>query len=126
MGLLVNMVLVSKKQKRDVFTYLVKEDAYLPAHGQVTTVPNLQAMMIVKSLKSRGCLNEVFNWGWHYYFLTDDGVKSLIKQLGLPADAKILPATHSKKRKVAVAAAETETKGKGEDEAEEETPKAAE
>ena len=105
------MVLVSKEQRRAVFTYLLKEgvivvkkDAYLPTHGQVSTVPNLQVMMIVKSLKSKGCLNEVYNWGWSYYFLTDEGVAMLIKNLGLPADAKILPATHTKKKRVAVAA----------------------
>merc|ERR1719399_2125052 len=100
------MVLVSKDQRRTVFTYLLKEgvivvkkDAYLPFHGQVTSVPNLQVMMIVKSLKSRGCLNEVYNWGWSYYFLTDEGVAFLIKNPGLPADAKILPATFEKKKK---------------------------
>ena len=81
-------------------------------------MPNLQVMMIVKSLKSRGCLNEVYNWGWKYYFLTDEGVKFLIKALGLPADAKILPATHAKKKKVAVQAAEDDTK-EGKEEAEE-------
>ena len=56
--------------------------------------------MITKSLKSRGYLNEVYNWGWRYYFLTNDGVAYLIKELGLPADAKILPATHTKKKVV--------------------------
>ena len=126
------MVLVSKEQKRKVFTYILKEgvivvkkDAYLPQHAQVD-VPNLQVMMIVKSLKSRGCLNEVYNWGWMYYFLTDDGVKFLIKALGLPADAKILPATHTKKVRVAVVP-EGEKEGKeAKVEETEETPAAAE
>ena len=101
------MVLVSRDNKRTIFTYLlregvivVKKDAYLPVHQQVNTVPNLHVMMITKSLKSRGYLNEVYNWGWRYYFLTNDGVQYLIKELGLPADAKILPATHAKKRVV--------------------------
>merc|ERR1711908_258768 len=75
-------------------------DAYLPVHPQITAVPNLHVMMITKSLKSRGCLNEVYNWGWRYYFLTNEGVKYLIQQLGLPADAKIVPATFAKKRTV--------------------------
>ena len=57
-------------------------------------------MMITKSLKSKGFLNEVYNWGWKYYFLTNDGVAFLIKELGLPVDAKILPATHTKKKVV--------------------------
>merc|ERR1712054_714344 len=99
------MVLVSKDNKRAIFTYLlregvvvVKKDAYLPVHQQITTVPNLHVMMITKSLKSRGYLNEVYNWGWKYYFLTNEGVSFLIKELGLPADSKIVPATHTKKR----------------------------
>merc|ERR1711907_155056 len=129
----VQMVLVSKEQKRKVFTYLLKEgvivvkkDAYMPAHGQVTDVPNLQVMMITKSLKSRGCLNEVYNWGWLYYFLTDDGVKYLIKALGLPADAKILPATHPKKVRVAVVPAEDKEGKEAKAEEAEETPTPAE
>ena len=62
------MVLVARENRRTVFEYLLKEgvivvkkDAYLPRHAQ-TNVPNLQAMMIVKSLKSRGFLNEVYSW----------------------------------------------------------------
>ena len=101
------MVLVSKDNKRVIFTYLlregvivVKKDAYLQHHQQVTQVPNLHVMMITKSLKSQGFLNEVYNWGWRYYFLTNDGVAFLIKELGLPVDAKILPATHTKKKVV--------------------------
>jgi small subunit ribosomal protein S10e len=101
------MVLVSKDNKRVIFTYLlregvivVKKDAYLQHHQQVTQFPNLHVMMITKSLKSQGFLNEVYNWGWRYYFLTNEGVAFLIKELGLPVDAKILPATHTKKKVV--------------------------
>ena len=61
-------------------------------------------MMMVKSLKSLGCLNEVYNWGWSYYFLTNKGVSFLINELGLPVDSKIVPATHAKKRVKVVAA----------------------
>ena len=98
------MVLVSKDNRRTIFEYLLKEgvivvkkDAYLPVHQQITTIPNLHVMMIAKSLKSRGALNEVYNWGWKYYFLTNEGVKYLIEELGLPADARIVPATFAKK-----------------------------
>ena len=72
-------------------------------------------MMVVKSLKSKGCLNEVYNWGWSYYFLKDEGITFLIKELGLPADAKILPNTHSKKRKVMVQSGDSKTKGEDEE-----------
>merc|ERR1711939_204664 len=116
-----NMVLVQRDQRRAIFKYLlregvivVKKDAYQPFHQHITTVPNLQVMMIVKSLKSRGCLNQTYNWGWSYYFLTQDGVRYLIKELGLPADSKILPATYTKKKKVAAPTAAADgTKGEG-------------
>lgn len=63
------MVLVSKENKRKIYEYLlnegvivVKKDSYLPKHQQLTDVPNLQVMMIVKSLKSKGFVQDVFCW----------------------------------------------------------------
>ena len=63
------MVLVSKENKRKIFEYLMKEgvicckkDAYLPKHQNLKDVSNLEVMMIVKSLKSRDYLEEVFSW----------------------------------------------------------------
>jgi len=38
--------------------------------------------MVVKSLKSKGLLDEVFNWQWSYYFVNEAGVKYLGKALG--------------------------------------------
>ena len=122
------MVLVSKEERRTIFSYLlkdgvivVKKDAYLPRHQQITDVANLHVMMIVKYLKSRGCLNEVYSWGWSYLFLTNSGVEYLIKELGLPVDCMIVPATHAKKR-VKVVAPTKEGK-EGEEEAEEKPTK---
>ena len=117
------MVLVSNADRRAIFEYLlregvivVKKDAYMPVHGQVKSVSNLNAMMIVKSLKSKGYLNEVYNWGWNYYFLTNAGVKFLIQELGLPADSKIVPATHTKKRTTTTTVDAPATKGGDADE----------
>jgi len=63
------MVLVSKQEKRAIYTYLLKEgvivvrkDSYLPRHHSLGDVPNLRVMMIVKSLTSQGYLTQVFNW----------------------------------------------------------------
>ena len=38
--------------------------------------------MIVKSLKSQGYLQDVFNWQWSYYTVTNKGVNFLVKALG--------------------------------------------
>ena len=46
------------------------------------------------SLKSRGHVREVFNWQWHYFFLTDTGIEYLKGYLNLPED--VVPATLKK------------------------------
>jgi len=119
------MVLVSKENKRKIYEYLlnegvivVKKDSYLPKHQQLA-VPNLHVQMIVKSLKSKGFLQEVFSWQWAYYTITNKGVAFLVKELALPAD--IVPATFKKKR--AATAGATRVKG---DEGEDEKPAAEE
>jgi small subunit ribosomal protein S10e len=63
------MVLVSKENRRKIYEYLlnegvivVKKDSYLPKHQHLKEVPNLQVMMIVKSLKSQGFVQDVFCW----------------------------------------------------------------
>ena len=119
------MVIVAREDRRAIFEYLLKEgvivvkkDAYLPAHQHVSTVPNLHVMMVTKSLKSRGCINEVYTWGWHYYFLTKEGLAYLLKELGLE-DSKILPATYAKKIRKAIDAPEGEKVAKVDGDAEE-------
>ena len=83
------MVLVSKENRRAIYEYLlnegvivVKKDAYLPRHQSLKDVPNLQVMMIVKSLKSKGFVQDVFCWQWAYYTITNKGVAFLVKELG--------------------------------------------
>ena len=100
------MVLVSKAERRQIFTYLlregtivVKKDAYLPHHQHLKEISNLRVQMIVKSLKSRGYLNEVFSWQWSYYTITKAGIAFLVKELGVSSD--VVPATYKKKRPVA-------------------------
>ena len=102
------MVLISKEEKRAIFTYLLREgvivvrkDAYLPMHQSISGVSNLKVMMIVKSLKSQGFLSEVFNWQWSYYTVSNSGVNFLVKKLGVAAD--VVPATFRKKRVAASA-----------------------
>ena len=83
------MVLVSRAEKRAIFTYLLKEgtivvrkDAYLPVHQDIDGVANLKVMMVVKSLLSRDYLQHVFNWQWNYYSVTTKGAAFLAKSLG--------------------------------------------
>ena len=83
------MVLVSKENRRKIYMYMLKEgtlvvkkDSYLPKHQHIKDVSNLEVMMIVKSLKSQGYLQEVFNWQWSYFTITNKGVAFLVKNLG--------------------------------------------
>ena len=46
----------------------------------------------MRSLVARKYCTEIFSWQWHYYFLTETGVKFLREYLGLPE--AIIPKTH--------------------------------
>ena len=55
-------------------------------------VNNLECFLVMRSLKSRKFVTEVFSWQWHYYFIKNEGVKFLREYLGLPPD--VIPNTH--------------------------------
>ena len=76
--------------------------------------------MVVKSLKSRGFLQDVFSWNWSYYTVTNAGVQHLVEYLGVSAE--VVPATFKKKR----VAAQPKADGDDEKPAADETPKAEE
>lgn len=92
-----------KKNRVAVYSYLFKEgvmtvekDPRLPKH-HILDVPNIHVLDALKSLKSKNHVKEVFNWQWHYYFLTDTGVEYLRQYLQLPEIA--VPATLKKPAK---------------------------
>ena len=124
------MVLVTREEKRAIFAEILKEgvivvrkDGYLPQHQQIKGVSNLKVMMIVKSLKSRGYLNGVFNWQWNYYSVTSSGVQYIAQALGVPRD--VVPVTYKTKKRVAAPAAEPKVADEDEKpQAAEETPAA--
>ena len=110
------MVIISKEEKRAVYTYIlregtivVKKDSYLPKH-QHLDVANVKVQMILKSLKSRGFVNDVFSWMWSYYTVTNAGVAFLVKELGFSSD--VVPATYKKKRVISAPKVEDEGEGK--------------
>ena len=37
-------------------------------------IPNIQVMMVMKSMASRSMVMEKYNWQWYYYFLTNEGI----------------------------------------------------
>lgn len=72
---------------------VVKKDTTLPKHPEMA-VPNLAAMNVMKSLKSRGYVTEEFNWQYHYFYLTDEGILFLRAYLHMPET--VVPATIAK------------------------------
>ena len=130
------MVLVTKKQIREVYAYLldegvlvVKKDIHAPRHI-VFDIPNTNVMNIMKTLKSKHYVTEVFCWNWHYYTVTDEGIEFLKNYLGapshtLPKSRKVIPRKKmEEEKKEGEAPQQRRGKGRGEPVAKEEEQKA--
>jgi len=92
---------ILKKNRITVYSYLfkegtlvVKKDKYGEKHSDALNMPNLEVMCLLRSFASKGYVKETFNWQWHYYYLTNEGIEYLRQYLALPAD--IVPATLKK------------------------------
>lgn len=70
---------------------MCKKDKYGAQHSTEIPIPNLEVMALLKSFKSKGYVNETFNWQYYYYYLTAEGITYLRAYLALPDE--ILPAT---------------------------------
>mmetsp|Transcript_38742 Transcript_38742/g.84871 ORF Transcript_38742/g.84871 Transcript_38742/m.84871 type:complete len:129 (-) Transcript_38742:97-483(-) len=96
------MVLISKKTRRAILEHVFKEgvivvkhDPRAYRHNELEDIPNLHVMMVLRSLCSRNYVTEKFNWQWHYYFLTNEGIDYLREVLHLPPH--VFPSTLTKK-----------------------------
>ena len=84
-----------------VFKYLfsegvlvVKKDTVSATHPHIQGPTNLEVLMLVKSLQSRGYVRVTYNWLYNYVYLTAEGIEYLRSYLALPAE--MVPATHKK------------------------------
>ena len=112
------MVLVNLKDKVKLYTYFLKEGVFAckkdnTSKNETLDIPNLHCFLVMRSLISRKFATEIFSWQWHYYFLTEEGIKYLREYLGLPST--VIPNTY----KFNTEANEEEQKEGGEDEGEE-------
>mmetsp|Transcript_40413 Transcript_40413/g.72604 ORF Transcript_40413/g.72604 Transcript_40413/m.72604 type:complete len:124 (+) Transcript_40413:111-482(+) len=115
------MVLIPKKTRRAILEHLfkegvmvVKKDYQACKHNELEDIPNIQVMMVLRSLASRNYLSEIYSWRWHYYTLTNEGIEYLREVLHLPA--QVFPSTLTKQRptRAALGGAEpSQGKGKG-------------
>jgi len=87
-----------KKNRLSIYEHLFKEgvmvaekDFNAPKHPELESVPNLQVIKALTSLKSRGYVKEQFAWRHYYWSLTNEGIQYLRDYLHLPPE--IVPAT---------------------------------
>ncbi|CAM9353038.1 unnamed protein product, partial [Chrysoparadoxa australica] len=92
---------IRKKPRLAVYSYIfqegvlvAKKDFYQQSHEEVEGATNLEVLMLMKSLRSRGYVRETFNWQYYYYYLTEEGIDYLRMYLHLPEE--IIPATLQK------------------------------
>lgn len=92
---------IPKESRIAVFSYLfkegvlvVKKDTRSQTHPNIEGPTNLEVLMLVKSLESRGYVKITFSWQYNYVYLLDAGIEYLRQYLALPAE--IVPATHKK------------------------------
>ena len=92
---------IPKENRIAVFSYLfkegvcvVKKDTRAQTHPGIEGPTNLEVLMLMKSLQSRGYVRITFSWQYNYCYLTDEGIEYLRQYLALPAE--IVTATHKK------------------------------
>ncbi len=92
---------IPKANRIAVFKYLfsegvlvVKKDTVSATHPHIEGPTNLEVLMLVKSLQSKGYVRVTYNWQYNYVYLTAEGIEYLRSYLALPAD--VVPATHKK------------------------------
>ena len=92
---------IPKENRIATFSYLfkegvmvVKKDTRTQSHPHIEGPTNLEVLMLMKSLESRGYVRVTFSWQYNYVYLTDEGIEYLRQYLALPAE--VVPKTHKK------------------------------
>ncbi|XP_023341515.1 40S ribosomal protein S10-like isoform X1 [Eurytemora carolleeae] len=91
-------MLMPKANRVAIYEHLFKEGVMVaerntkaPKHPELETIPNLQVIKALTSLKSKGHVKEQFAWRHFYWYLTESGIQYLRDYLHLPTE--IVPAT---------------------------------
>ncbi|KAJ1680359.1 hypothetical protein EV182_000141 [Spiromyces aspiralis] len=83
-------MLISKQNRKLIYEALFKDGVLVAKkdfnikHKEIR-VPNLEVIMAMKSLNSRGYITTIFSWQYFYYTLTEEGIEYLRQYLNLPA-----------------------------------------
>ena len=73
---------------------VAKKDYFKDRHSEELDVPNLEVIGLLRSFRSKGYVNETFNWQYYYWYLTNEGIEYLREYLNLSAD--VVPNTLKK------------------------------
>mmetsp|Transcript_31039 Transcript_31039/g.47554 ORF Transcript_31039/g.47554 Transcript_31039/m.47554 type:complete len:142 (-) Transcript_31039:73-498(-) len=93
---------IPKSSRIAVFSYLfkegvcvVKKDTVSAEHPDIEGPSNLEVLMLMKSMASKGYVRTTYSWQHSYCYLTAEGLAYLRSYLALPEEA--VPATHKAK-----------------------------
>ena len=91
------MVQIFREERKKVHIYLLQNGVICfpkdtKSVNEVLEIENLKLFMICRSLYSKGCVTQMFNWQYHYYSLTNDGITYLKQELGIE-DEGVKPIT---------------------------------
>ncbi|KAL1122619.1 hypothetical protein AAG570_002946 [Ranatra chinensis] len=91
-------MLMPKHNRISIYEHLFKEgvmvakkDFHLLKHPELESIPNLEVIKAMQSLKSKGYVKEQFAWRHYYWYLTNEGITFVRNFLHLPPE--IVPAT---------------------------------
>merc|ERR1712217_496792 len=92
----IKIMLMPKKNLVAIYEHLFREgvmvakkDTHAPKHPELESVPNLQVIKALTSLKSRGYVKEQFAWRHYYWYLTNEGIQYLRDYLHLPSEISL-------------------------------------
>eukprot|EP00020_Sapocribrum_chincoteaguense_P010040 CAMPEP_0170738456 /NCGR_PEP_ID=MMETSP0437-20130122/4654_1 /TAXON_ID=0 /ORGANISM="Sexangularia sp." /LENGTH=152 /DNA_ID=CAMNT_0011076879 /DNA_START=54 /DNA_END=512 /DNA_ORIENTATION=+ len=90
-------MLMPKKDRRQIYEHLFKEGVIVASAvqrdhiHQKIGVPNVFVVQLMRSFTSKEFVRHTYNWRYHYYYLTNEGVEYLREYLHLPSE--IVPKT---------------------------------
>ncbi|KAJ1922236.1 hypothetical protein H4219_000098 [Mycoemilia scoparia] len=82
-------MLISKANRKLIYEALFKDGVLVAKkdnnvkHMEIP-VRNLEVVMAMKSLNSKGYITTIFSWQYYYYTITEEGIEYLRKYLNLP------------------------------------------
>ncbi|AAK39832.1 40S ribosomal protein S10B (nucleomorph) [Guillardia theta] len=86
-------MIIEKRYRRKIYEELFKEGVYIVKDERFNyNCEKFIALKILKGLLSKGFVNEIYSWKYHYFVLNQEGLEYVRKLLNLPNG--VVPNTH--------------------------------